>query len=123
MTTEATARPRDALSRADLVEMYRLMRGERMLAEVERSPDIPVRVFLVGIAEGQEAIPVGSCMALRRKPAHALPDIVVGNYGRDVMGLSYREILLETVGKAGGPCAGKGGPIHMSKPDLGLMSG
>ncbi len=118
-----SARPRDGLTRDQLIEMFRYMAGERLMAEIAGSPNPPARLFLIGIAEGLEAIAVGSCMALRRKPNDSRPDLVVGNYGRDVMGMSYLEILLETMGKAGSRSEGRAGPIHVAAPELGLMSG
>jgi pyruvate/2-oxoglutarate/acetoin dehydrogenase E1 component/TPP-dependent pyruvate/acetoin dehydrogenase alpha subunit len=70
-------------------------------------------------AGGQEAIPAGICSALRPD------DYVVTTYRviHDIVakGTPLNEIMAEMYGRQNGSCKGKGGPMHMSDPNSGLM--
>lgn len=70
-------------------------------------------------AGGQEAIPAGICSVLRKD------DHVVATYRiiHDIVakGTPLDEVMAELYGRAAGSCKGKGGPMHMSDPNSGLM--
>lgn len=70
-------------------------------------------------AGGQEAIPA-TIMSLLEPD-----DLAVTTYRviHDVVakGTSMREIMAEIYGRATGTCKGKGGPMHLTAPDSGLM--
>ena len=70
-------------------------------------------------AGGQEAIPAGICSVL--KP----DDYVVTTYRviHDIVakGAPLKEIMAEMYGRQTGSCKGKGGPMHLSDPNSGLM--
>lgn len=70
-------------------------------------------------AGGQEAIPAGICSVLRPD------DYVVATYRviHDIVakGTPLNEIMAEMYGRQTGSCKGKGGPMHISDPNSGLM--
>jgi pyruvate/2-oxoglutarate/acetoin dehydrogenase E1 component/TPP-dependent pyruvate/acetoin dehydrogenase alpha subunit len=70
-------------------------------------------------AGGQEAIPAGICSVLNPD------DYVVATYRviHDIVakGTPLNEIMAEMYGRQAGSCKGKGGPMHMSDPQSGLM--
>jgi pyruvate dehydrogenase E1 component alpha subunit len=68
---------------------------------------------------GQEIIPAAIAPHLRRD------DYVVTTYrglhDQVAKGVPLRELWAEYVGKAAGTCKGKGGPMHVTAPEHGLM--
>ncbi len=103
-----------------LIEMYRqmtLIRGmEDRILQLFKEGKIPASTHL---CQGQEAVYVGVCSLLRPT------DYVLGTYrghGEAVAkGIPPREILAEILGKATGCCKGKGGSMHMSKKEIGMV--
>ena len=68
---------------------------------------------------GQEAIPAGVAAAIR-------PDDYVATTYRGIhdivaKGTPLDDVFAELYGKLAGTCKGKGGPMHLSDPDSGLM--
>jgi 2-oxoisovalerate dehydrogenase E1 component len=68
---------------------------------------------------GQEAIPAGIGAAIR-------PDDYVATTYRGIhdivaKGTPLKDVFAELYGKLAGTCKGKGGPMHLSDPDSGLM--
>jgi pyruvate dehydrogenase E1 component alpha subunit len=68
---------------------------------------------------GQEAVAVGTAAALEPN------DYVITTYRglHDILakGVSLRDVWCEFLGKADGPCGGKGGPMHLAHPESGLV--
>jgi acetoin:2,6-dichlorophenolindophenol oxidoreductase subunit alpha len=103
-----------------LLEMYRLMTTIRLFE------DHLYRLFLQGQVpstlhqyQGQEAVAVGVCSALRK-------DDVIFSTHRPVghaiaKGMSLKSIAAELWGKAAGCVAGKGGQMHLADVTLGMM--
>ena len=101
-------------------EMYRRM------ALIRRFEDHLYALFLQGAVpgtlhqyQGQEAVAVGVCMALR-------PDDVIFSTHRPVghflaRGSSARGIAAEIMGKAAGCAGGKGGQMHLTDTSVGAM--
>ncbi|WP_053202880.1 thiamine pyrophosphate-dependent dehydrogenase E1 component subunit alpha [Jiangella muralis] len=101
----------------------RLYRG---LVRIRRFEDRVYQLFLRGELpgtlhqyQGQEAVAVGTCDALRpddwitsthRPHGHAL-----------AKGVSMRGAMAELYGKATGCCGGKGGSMHLGDPDAGMV--
>lgn len=98
----------------------------RGLVRIRRFEDRVYQLFLRGELpgtlhqyQGQEAVAVGTCDALRRddwitsthRPhGHAL-----------AKGVSMRGAMAELYGKATGCCGGKGGSMHLGDPDAGMV--
>ena len=106
------------LLRAMLYQMVLGRRFEEKCAEVYRMGKIGGFCHLY---IGQEAIAVGSMMALERT------DMVITSY-RDhvqamVKGLSPESVMAELYGKEGGCVKGKGGSMHMFSKELEFYGG
>ena len=113
--TEATGLPLETAR-----EMYRRM------VLIRRFEDHLYALFLQGAVpgtlhqyQGQEAVAVGVCMALR-------PDDVIFSTHRPVghflaRGSSARGIAAEIMGKAAGCAGGKGGQMHLTDVSVGAM--
>lgn len=71
------------------------------------------------LCQGQEAVCAGVCSSLKSD------DYVLGTYrghGESIAkGLSPNEVLAEILGKSTGCCKGKGGSMHLSKWEIGLV--
>ncbi len=105
---------------ATLLEMYRRM------VLIRRFEDRLTHMFLQGLVpgtlhqyQGQEAVAVGVCAALR-------PDDVIFSTHRPVghsiaKGASLRGIAAELWGKATGCAGGKGGQMHLTDTAAGVM--
>ena len=112
----------DQVDRETLLKMlYQMVLGRRFeekCAEVYRMGKIGGFCHLY---IGQEAIAVGSMMALESK------DMVITAY-RDhvqamVKGMSPESVMAELYGKEGGCVKGKGGSMHMFSKELGFYGG
>jgi pyruvate/2-oxoglutarate/acetoin dehydrogenase E1 component/TPP-dependent pyruvate/acetoin dehydrogenase alpha subunit len=68
---------------------------------------------------GQEAVAAGFAAALR--PDDYLVTTYRGLHDQIAKGVPLRPLLAEMLGKAEGTGQGKGGPMHVSWPDVGLM--
>ena len=115
---EAIKKTDKKLLRSMLHEMVRGRRFEEKCAEVYRMGKIGGFCHLY---IGQEAIAVGSMMALEST------DMVITAY-RDhvqamVKGMSPESVMAELYGKAGGCVKGKGGSMHMFSKELGFYGG
>ncbi len=68
---------------------------------------------------GQEAVAVGVCSALRQE------DYITTTYrGRGqhlAKGADPQKLFAEILGKSGGYCKGKGGPMHIACPEIGIL--
>jgi TPP-dependent pyruvate/acetoin dehydrogenase alpha subunit len=109
-----------SLARDQLPEMYRLM------VTIRRFEDYLYQLFLQGLVpgtlhqyQGQEAVAVGVCSALR-------PDDLIFSTHRPVghgiaKGMSLKSIAAELWGKAAGCVGGKGGQMHLTDVSVGMM--
>ena len=109
-----------SLTREQLVEFYRRM------VLIRRYEDHLYRLFLQGLVpgtlhqcQGQEAVAVGVCAALR------VDDVIFSTH-RPVghllaKGASIEAISAEIWGKASGCAGGKGGQMHLVDVDVGAM--
>ncbi|MCW2926222.1 MAG: acoA [Thermoleophilia bacterium] len=106
-------RPSDALSKAELVAIYRTMvlarRFEELVIDQYREGNLP---GFVHVAIGQEAIAAGV--------GHALPeDDYIGSTHRAhahiiARGSSVEALMAEMMGRITGVCQGKGGSMHLA---------
>ncbi len=110
------------LTRANVLEMYRLMLVSRMVSERMWLLNRSGKAHFIVTGEGHEAAQVGSAFALRAGYDFALP------YYRDIgvvttLGMSTREILLNVLNRAGDPnSGGRQMPSHWSHPELRIVS-
>ena len=104
----------------DLIEMY-----ERM-AVIRRTEKAAFDLFMSGLvkgtthlASGHEAVAVGTAAALRED------DYVFatyrGHHHAMAMGATAEECLAELMSKATGICKAKGGSMHLTKADKGML--
>lgn len=107
-------------SRDFLLETYRRMLTirtfEETVYEVYRNGWMP---GLAHLSNGQEATPVGVCMALR------LDDTITSTHrghGHIIAkGGQVEPMMAEVMGKVTGYCRGKGGEMHIADVSLGIL--
>src|SRR5258708_3053278 len=68
---------------------------------------------------GQEAIPAALSEAL--EPSDYICTIYRGVHDSIARGVPLKQLWAELLGKADGTCKGKGGPMHITHPDSGVM--
>ncbi|MDR3578067.1 MAG: thiamine pyrophosphate-dependent dehydrogenase E1 component subunit alpha [Anaerolineaceae bacterium] len=103
-----------------MVEMYRRM---LLIRKFEESVfDVYRRGWMPGLghlSDGQEATPVGVCMALR------LDDTITSTHrghGHIIAkGGQVEKMMAEVMGKVTGYCRGKGGEMHIADVQLGVL--
>jgi pyruvate dehydrogenase E1 component alpha subunit len=118
--TALTAQGTNDLSKEDLLAAYEQM------AVIRRTEKAAHDLFLAGLvkgtthlAAGQEAVAVGASAALR-------PDDYVfatyrGHHHAMARGATAEECLAELMSKATGVCRAKGGSMHLTKADRGML--
>lgn len=109
------------LSRRTVLDLYTLMvRIQRADTAIQRSLAAGDLQFQYYPAGGQEAIAAGIGLHLRTR------DYAVITYRciHDALakGTPLREVMAEMYGKQAGTSKGKGGPMHLSDPNSGLMA-
>lgn len=96
--------------------MFRIAECDKRIQQGLAAGELQFQYYPAG---GQEAIPATIASLLHPD------DLVVTTYRviHDIVakGTPMREILAEMYGKATGTCKGKGGPMHLTAPDSGLM--
>jgi TPP-dependent pyruvate/acetoin dehydrogenase alpha subunit len=96
--------------------MIRSRNVEEMLLRLYREGQVSGPLHL---SIGQEAVAVGVIGAMRMDdlllPTHR------GHCHALAKGLTAREIVAEVLGRATGCCGGRGGSMHLSDPDKGLL--
>ncbi|AUX68598.1 hypothetical protein CHX26_02895 [Porphyrobacter sp. HT-58-2] len=96
--------------------MVRIAQCDQRIQQGLAAGDLQFQYYPAG---GQEAIPA-TIMALLKPD-----DLAVTTYRviHDIVakGTPMREIMAEMYGKVTGTCKGKGGPMHLTAPDSGLM--
>ncbi|MPZ23665.1 MAG: thiamine pyrophosphate-dependent dehydrogenase E1 component subunit alpha [Dehalococcoidia bacterium] len=106
-----------------LVELYRTMLTARLVQERMFVLQRQGRAAFAITGQGHEAAQVGSASALKQGVDWIIP------YYRDLgvclaFGLTLREIMLDFLARAEGPCSGgRQMPTHWSKRDLRIVSG
>ena len=109
------------LTRADLVEMYRMMRLIRVFEENA------VAYFKQGIVignmhmyVGEEAVATGFCKLLNKE------DYIASTHRCDghliAKGADINAMMAELMGKQTGNCGGRAGKMHQTAPEVGLLS-
>ncbi|CAN7203200.1 thiamine pyrophosphate-dependent dehydrogenase E1 component subunit alpha [Phenylobacterium sp. LjRoot225] len=103
-----------------LLDIYR-----RML-RIERNDDATRRVIMRGrlqmpyySARGQEVIP--SAVSANLNDDDTICTIYRGIHDMVAKGMPYRSIWSEIAGRVTGTCKGKGGPMHLTHPETGVM--
>jgi TPP-dependent pyruvate/acetoin dehydrogenase alpha subunit len=123
MTTTPVTTPKPSgtsLSTEKLLRMYRQMAAIREFEE--RANDLYLRALMPGLThlyQGEEAIAVGICEALR-------PDDYVTSTHRGhghclAKGAEPDRMFAELLGKEAGYCKGKGGSMHIADPATGNL--
>jgi acetoin:2,6-dichlorophenolindophenol oxidoreductase subunit alpha len=109
-----------ALSPDRLPEAYRQMHIIRKFEEAIRTLYTQGRIRgSFHPCVGQEATAVGACLALQREDA--LSCTYRGHGHAIAKGLSVRAAMAEMLGKATGCSKGKGGSMHFTDPQVGLL--
>jgi len=99
-----------------LETMLRIRKAELALAVLYRNGKVPCAAHLY---EGQEGVAAGICAPLR------LDDCITSTHRGHghclAKGMAMREMIAEVCGKSSGCCGGKGGTMHLFKPEVGVM--
>ncbi|HVV08108.1 thiamine pyrophosphate-dependent dehydrogenase E1 component subunit alpha [Amycolatopsis sp.] len=106
--------------RETLLEIYRTATRIKLFDEKYRS--LMASGHIVGMyysPRGQEIVPSAIARHLRRDDY--LVTTYRGLHDQVAKGVPLRELWAEYVGKAAGSCRGKGGPMHVTAPEHGLM--
>jgi pyruvate dehydrogenase E1 component alpha subunit len=107
-------------NRETLVGMYRTVARIQACDERLRGLLNAGKIFIFYYSpRGQEVIPAAVSACLERD------DYIVTNYrgihDEIAKGAPLPELMAEILGRAGGTCKGKGGPMHISDPGSGVM--
>lgn len=108
------------VDRDTMIEMYHRMLLARAFEETVF--DVYRRGWMPGLAhlaDGQEAVPVGVCMALR--PDDTITSTHRGHGHIIGKGGQVEPMMAEVMGKATGYCRGKGGEMHIADVKLGIL--
>lgn len=99
-----------------LKTMVRIRKAELQLAIMYKNGKVPCAAHLY---EGEEAIAAGVCANLR------IDDCITSTHRGHghclAKGLPMKEMIAEVCAKATGCCGGKGGTMHLFKPEIGVM--
>ncbi|GAF24992.1 pyruvate/2-oxoglutarate dehydrogenase complex, dehydrogenase (E1) component, eukaryotic type, alpha subunit [Moorella thermoacetica Y72] len=108
------------LKMEDCLEMYRLMLRIRYFEE--KIVEVYAQGLMPGLAHlyiGEEAVAVGVCSALR--PEDMITSTHRGHGHCIAKGGDVRRMMAEMFGKSTGYCCGKGGSMHISDIELGIV--
>ena len=109
-----------ALSKEQLLRMYRRMFSIREFEE--HANDLYLRALMPGLThlyEGEEAVAVGICEALR--PDDYITSTHRGHGHCLAKGAKPDRMFAELLGKEAGYCRGKGGSMHIADPATGNL--
>ena len=111
---------------ASELSVERLIDAHRSMLEIRAFEDEVARLFLLNLVrgsthlyQGQEAVAVGACMALR--DGDTMTCTYRGHGAVLAMGAPADRSLAEILGKADGLCGGKGGSMHLTDVAHGAM--
>ncbi|MBI2526491.1 MAG: thiamine pyrophosphate-dependent dehydrogenase E1 component subunit alpha [Candidatus Rokubacteria bacterium] len=96
--------------------MRRIRRAEEMI--VERYPEEEIRCP-THLSIGQEAVAAGVCLALRPGDTAVSTHRCHAHYL--AKGGDLRAMFAELYGRATGCCGGKGGSMHLTAPEVGML--
>lgn len=96
--------------------MLRIRKAELQLAVMYKNGKVPCAAHLY---EGEEAIAAGVCANLRKDDC--MTSTHRGHGHCIAKGLSLKEMIAEVCAKKTGCCGGKGGTMHLFKPEVGVM--
>ena len=112
--------PGEGLAKEQLVALYRQM------LQIRRCEEQLVKLYGAGriwgachTYIGEEAVATGVCAHLR--PTDAVFSTHRGHGHALAKGVTPRELIAELMGKATGCSGGRGGSMHLFKPEVGLM--
>jgi acetoin:2,6-dichlorophenolindophenol oxidoreductase subunit alpha len=121
MTTVAQrTEANSALSKEQVLRMYRRMYSIREFEE--HANDLYLRALMPGLThlyEGEEAVAVGICEALR--PDDYITSTHRGHGHCLAKGAKPDRMFAELLGKEAGYCRGKGGSMHIADPATGNL--
>src|SRR5256712_211540 len=109
-----------ALNKDQLLRMYRRMFSIRQFEE--HANDLYLRALMPGVThryEGEEAVAVGVCEALR--PDDYITSTHRGHGHCLAKGAAPNRMFAELLGKEAGYCRGKGGSMHIADPATGNL--
>src|SRR5438445_8933358 len=109
-----------ALNKDQLLRMYRRMFSIREFEE--HANDLYLRALMPGLThlyEGEEAVAVGICEALR--PDDYITSTHRGHGHCLAKGAAPNRMFAELLGKEAGYCRGKGGSMHIADPATGNL--
>lgn len=107
----------DNKTKIQLLEtMLRIRKAELQLAIMYKNGKVPCAAHLY---EGEEAIAAGVCANLRRDDC--ITSTHRGHGHCIAKGMPMREMIAEVCAKKTGCCGGKGGTMHLFKPEVGVM--
>lgn len=106
--------------RKTLVEIYkrvtRIKQNDERLRATLRAGKFAATYYS---PRGQEVIP--SAMSVHLRDDDTIVTIYRGIHDQIAKGIPLRQLWAEYAGRVGGTCKGKGGPMHITYPDLGIM--
>jgi TPP-dependent pyruvate/acetoin dehydrogenase alpha subunit len=98
----------------------------RRMLEIRTAEESIQELFLANLirgtthlAIGQEACAIGAAQALQ--PGDTVTCTYRGHHHALALGMSLRAMMAEMMGKASGACKGKGGSMHMTDHEIGLL--
>ena len=107
----------DNTAKIHLLEtMLRIRKAELQLAVMYKNGKVPCAAHLY---EGEEAIAAGVCANLRTNDC--ITSTHRGHGHCIAKGLALREMIAEVCARKTGCCGGKGGTMHLFKPEVGVM--
>ncbi len=107
----------DNTDKIQLLEtMLRIRKAELQLAVMYKNGKVPCAAHLY---EGEEAIAAGVCANLRRDDC--ITSTHRGHGHCIAKGMPLREMIAEVAARKTGCCGGKGGTMHLFKPEVGVM--
>jgi TPP-dependent pyruvate/acetoin dehydrogenase alpha subunit len=99
---------------------------QRRMLEIRAFEDEVMRLFMQNLVrgsthlyQGQEAVAVGACSALR--PGDTIACTYRGHGAVLAMGAPLDRAMGEILGKANGLCRGKGGSMHLTDVEAGIL--
>lgn len=119
-TSAASEHPAAEIGVEKLLRMYRQMTAIRLFEE--RANDLYLRALMPGLThlyEGEEAVAVGICEALR--PDDYITSTHRGHGHCLAKGATPDRMFAELLGKEAGYCRGKGGSMHIADPATGNL--
>jgi pyruvate dehydrogenase E1 component alpha subunit len=109
-----------AIPKATLLDLHRRMVRIRLLEEAAGRLAMEARIpGFIHLYVGEEAVAAGGCVALN--PDDQITSTHRGHGHLVAKGGDFKQMMAEFMGKATGYCKGKGGSMHISDLDLGML--